>query len=359
MQNPNYKVMKRKSLKLTIIMIILIIVSCDDPVTVVTNYVHPDGSVTRVIEMKNIANNFEVSALKVPFDTTWTITDSLYINEEGDTTWVKRAEKLFRSTDEINLAYKADTGANKNISRHTSFERRFRWFNTEYRFSEVADKKIEDGYPLKDFLNSEELQFFYSPAEYQDSQRNGPDSLKYKALSDSIDGGVINWTAKNLVSVWISEFSKSTEGKDGSKHIVTSLKSREDELANLIIKYEDKFDSLWTNGIILKEYLGDNNYQIFKSEADSATEKTSDLIFVNFKEYSVRIVMPGSLTGTNGFIDSSRVLLWPVKSDYFFTENYEMWAESKTRNTWAWIVSGLFLVFVLTGVIIRTTKKAD
>jgi hypothetical protein len=50
-------------------------------------------------------------------------------------------------------------------------------------------------------------------------------------------------------------------------------------------------------------------------------------------------------------------LLWPVKSDFFMTEPYEMWAESKTPNTWAWIVSGIFLVFVLTGVIVRIIKK--
>jgi hypothetical protein len=67
--------------------------------------------------------------------------------------------------------------------------------------------------------------------------------------------------------------------------------------------------------------------------------------------------MPGKLTGTNGFIDNKKVLLWPVNSDYFMAENYEMWAESKVPNTWAWIVSGLFLVFVFTGVIMRIIKK--
>ena len=50
-------------------------------------------------------------------------------------------------------------------------------------------------------------------------------------------------------------------------------------------------------------------------------------------------------------------LLWPVKSDYFLTEPYEMWAESKITNPWAWIVSGLFLAFVLTGVMVRVRKK--
>ena len=78
---------------------------------------------------------------------------------------------------------------------------------------------------------------------------------------------------------------------------------------------------------------------------------------IDFKKYSVRVVMPGNLTGTNGFIDSSKVLLWPVISDYFMTEPYEMWAESKMPNIWAWIVSGIFLLFVFTGVVIRIIKK--
>jgi hypothetical protein len=116
-------------------------------------------------------------------------------------------------------------------------------------------------------------------------------------------------------------------------------------------------DSLWTNGIILKEYLGETNYQRYKTDADTAIERVTRNLFIDFKGYSERIVMPGKLTGTNGFIDSCNVLLWPVKSDYFMTEPYEMWAESKLPNRWAWIVSGVFLLFVIAGVIIRGIKK--
>jgi hypothetical protein len=359
MQKLNYKVMKRISFKLTVMMILAMVVSCDEPETIVTNYVHPDGSVTRKIEMKSTKNNFSVKSLKVPFDNTWTIKDSLEISKNGDTTWVKRAEKLFKNTDEINLAYKTDTGANKKFLRHTSFEKKFRWFNTEYRFSEIIDKLYAEGYPIKDFLNSEELLFFYSPESVTDAAKNGPDSVRYKILKDSVDFKSGKWMAINIVSAWIGEFSKLTEQKEGSRPVVNSLKSHEKELANLIVKYEDKFDSLWENGIILKQYLGEENYNKFKTETDSASGNAAELLLVDFKNYSVQIAMPGNLTGTNGFIDSSKVLLWPVKSDYFLTENYEMWAESKTRNTWAWIVSGLFLVFVISGVIIRRIKKAE
>ena len=136
-----------------------------------------------------------------------------------------------------------------------------------------------------------------------------------------------------------------------------SLKAHEDRFANLIEINDSKLDSLWKNGILLKEFIGEVNALKYKTEADSAISIVSNNLWVNFHDYSVRIVMPGKLMGTNGFIDSTKVLLWPVKSDYFLTEPYEMWAESKMTNNWAWIVSGLFLVFVLTGVIIRIIKK--
>ena len=67
--------------------------------------------------------------------------------------------------------------------------------------------------------------------------------------------------------------------------------------------------------------------------------------------------MPGKLTSSNGFVDSSHILLWPVIDEYFLAEDYVMWAESRVPNIWAWIVSGIFVLFVGTGVLIRRNKK--
>ena len=106
----------------------MLIVSCNEPETVVTNYVHPDGSVTRKIEMKSIEGDvnkrFKISDIQVPFDGSWTVRDSCEVDKKGDTTWVRRAEKLFKSIDEINLTYKSDSGSNKKFSRHAGFNKK-------------------------------------------------------------------------------------------------------------------------------------------------------------------------------------------------------------------------------------------
>ncbi len=95
----------------------------------------------------------------------------------------------------------------------------------------------------------------------------------------------------------------------------------------------------------------------YKTEADSALAIVTNKAFISFADYTMRIIMPGKVTETNGFIDSTKVLFWPVKSDYFLTEPYSMWAESKVPNSWAWVISGLFLMFVFTGIIIRKKRK--
>jgi hypothetical protein len=353
--------MKRRSLKLIVSLILMIIVSCNEPETVVTDYVHTDGSVTRKIEMKSIEGDikkrFNISDIQVPFDSTWSVRDSIEINKKGDTTWLKRAVKQFKNINEMNLAYKNDSGANKNILRQAGFNKKFKWFNTEFRFSERIEKELSFGYPVKDFLNKEELLYFYSPEDLKKNKESGPDSLKFRSLSDSVKHKTDKWTGKNLVSEWIGEFSKLLAGKTENEKIIQSLKGREDEFVKITENNDKQLDSLWKNGILLREFIGEENALKYRVEADSALSVVSNNLWVKFSDYSVSIVMPGKLIGTNGFIDSSHVLLWPVKSDFFMTEQYEMWAESKITNKWAWIVSGLFLLFVLSGVIRRVIKK--
>ena len=353
--------MNRRSIKLIVSLFLILIVSCNEPETVVTNIVHTDGSVTRKIQMKSIEGDvnkrFKVSEIQVPLDSTWIVRDSVDVDKKGDSIWIRTAVKQFKNVDELNQAYKKDSSANKNVSRQARFSKRFKWFNTEFRFSERIDKQLSYGYPVKDFLNSEELLYFYSPESLKHDKETGLDSLKFRALADSIKHKTDLWSTKNIVSEWIGKFSDLTAGRAGKDMTRESLKARQDEFIQVVESNNAKFDSLWQNGIILKELIGEENAVKFKTEADSALGSVTKYFLVDFKDYSVRIVMPGKLIGTNGFIDSSHVLLWPVKSDFFMTEPYEMWAESKTPNKWAWVVSGIFLAFVLTGVIVRIIKK--
>jgi hypothetical protein len=164
---------------------------------------------------------------------------------------------------------------------------------------------------------------------------------------------------KSAMAEWIGDFSDLTSTKATGEMTFDALKARESELAKIAMGNSNHFDSLWKNGIILREFIGESNAIKYKTEADSAINMVSKKLFVDFNNYSVRIMMPGKLIGTNGLLDSTKGLLWPVKSEYFLTQPYEMCAESKLPNRWAWIVTGIFLLFVFAGIIFKTIKKAE
>ncbi|MGB8491838.1 MAG: hypothetical protein WCE64_12345 [Bacteroidales bacterium] len=349
--------MKNGNLKLAISVLIVIAASCNEPETIVTDIVHTDGSVTRKIEMRSPEKKFKIHDVQVPYDSTWSIRDSLEIGEKGDTLWVRRAEKVFADADEINMGYKADSSADKAAVRRVTFSKKFRWFHTGYRFAENIESSLTFGYPLSDFLNAEELAWFYSPESIITMEKNGPDSLKYKALSDTISKKTDKWFFESLASEWTGDFAGLVKGKAGKDLSLESLKAHQNDFVKMVEEAGSKFDSLWTNGTILKRLIGESNASKYKTEADTALSVVMKKATISFADYTMRIIMPGRVTGTNGFIDSARVLFWPVKSDYFLTDPYSMWVESKVPNTWAWVVSGLFLLFVFTGIIIRRNRK--
>jgi len=349
--------MNHKNIKLVVSVILVMLFSCDEPETVVTNIIHTDGSVTRKIEMRKAGGNFDINDIQVPLDSTWVISDSLEISDKGDTTWVKTAEKFFRNTDELNLAYKTDTGCNSHLKRHADFQKNFRWFNTIYRFSETVEKKLRFGYPLSDFMTKDEMLWFFSPENYTISKLNGPDSLIFKSISDSVKTKGEEWLFRSLVSEWNGEFKESRERKTEEVISADTLKKWEDNFIRLIKTYDKDFDSLWESGVILTKIIGKQDAEKFKAEADTSFKIAEDRFFAQFAGYSLKAAMPGKLIASNGFADSSNTVLWPVSDDFFMTENYEMWAESKVPNIWAWVVSGVFVLFVITGLTIRKRKR--
>lgn len=361
--------MKPQISKFLILLVLLFTASCGEPQTIVTDIVHPDGSVTRRLEMRNSKNDFEIAKIQVPFDTiTWTIRDSVEVNEKGDTTWVRRAEKLYSDVIQLNLAYKSDSGVNKGVVRSIEFNKKFKWFNTEYRFSETFEQTLVFGYPVSDFLNRKELLWFYSNGNssvinmksFRPNLQNAGifiDTSEYKTLDSLVKVKTDEWSIRNLISEWTHKLAELSESSGGKGINADSLKRSEDMMYEVISRSEDNFDTLWANGTILKELLGEENAKKYRTEADSAINLVLDKLFSDFSGFDQKILMPGKLIGGNGFIDSAGYQNWNVKSDFFMTEPYVMYAESKVTNWWAWIVSGIFILFVISGIIFRKMKK--
>ena len=367
--------------------------SCDYE-THVINTVHKDGSVTRKVIMKNSEEKFEPGKYRVPVDSTWQTKIDIDVNEKGDTSWILTAEKHFGNVDEINEEYINDKGSNQDLERKAYFSKSFKWFTTVFRYSETIDKFMTVTCPASDFLSDEELKFFYLPGNVKAELKNGSDSLKYEALSDTIDTKSEIWMWTSFVRQWMEIFydlfgdhpdlsidkeemlSKESDFIQQLIDYEKSEKEEDEEILQLLEEDEEAMQFLEEekNGekaddieLVVTSVLGKKFYSTFKTEIDSAMSVLETMIepFFSSDNYDMEIRMPGRIIASNGYADTdpdsenNGGILWTVKGEYFLTQQYEMWAESQVSNYWTWIISALFILFVITGFVIRSKKEKD
>jgi len=387
--------MKRK-IKITVTLLSMIILFSCDYETHVINTVHEDGSVTRKVIVRNdTKSNFEPKYFRVPIDSTWNTEITEEVNDNNDTTWILTAEKHFASVEGINEEYTNDTGSNRDLKRSADFSKSFKWFTTVFRYSETIGKVLTIDCPVSDFLTDEELSFFYLPDNVKADFKNGSDSLRYKALSDTVDTKSETWMWTGLVRQWIEIFydlfgdhpeltidkeemsSKESafvhqiialdqsEKEEDEETLQTIEEEDEEVLAIEKIEQEESIEGEDDIELLVTSVLGKEFYSAFKAEIDSSMSVLETITdpFFSADSYDMEIRMPGRIIASNGHADTeletaeSVGIFWTVQGDYFLLEQYEMWVESKVSNYWAWIVTAVFVLFVITGFVVRSRKS--
>ena len=357
--------MKKRSFSIVIVLTFIFLFSCDEYETRVSNTVHKDGSVTRTVVMTKQDNKeFSTDKYLVPVDSTWDISYSLELKENGDTAkWVLTAEKLFENVDEINAAYDADSGQNRGMTRHAEFSKQNRWFYTEYRYAETVESILDVECPPDNFLSPEELKYFYFPESISNNLKNGSDSLKYKELEKEIETNTEPWLWTAIVRQWI--LNLHTLASENEKYSLTfdELQAKENEFLYNLEKYGENED--YFPDSIVKIVMGGGFIEDFDVEIDSAYVMLESKLdnFMEAAHYELEVCMPGKLTESNGYIVTSeeitdnKNLLWSVSDVFIFTQDYVMWAESREKNVYAWIISAAFVLFTALGLILRKRKS--
>ncbi len=369
MMNLNYNsyAMKRKLRISLMVTTMIILFSCDYRETHVINTVHANGSVTRKVTVKtNTRNYLEPKTFDVPINNTWQIETSMEVHEENDTIWYLTAEKHFNSVDEINEEYRKDLGSNRGLQRRADFSKSFKWFTTVYRYSETIESSMTIDCPISDFLSDEALEFFYLPAKVQNDLRNGPDSLKFKELDNIFDVEGMRWFFTSEIRQWTEIFYDLFEDDPELEMNREEMRSMESKFVeHLMADESDREIDEYISDSLFISVLGEGFFTAFESEIDYAIAllHEMDKICLSAHDYDMEIRMPGRIIASNGYAqtepdsENRGGILWTVDPAYILTQTYEMWAESKVNNYIVWIISALFVLFVITGFVTRLRKE--
>ncbi len=332
--------------------IMMLFSSCGGPDALLINMVRNDGSVKRKLILTYHKDEFDLSDCQVPVDSTWSITKSYDVSEKGDTTYSLTAEKEFESVDMINKLYDEYEGSNPLMKREAGFSKKFRWFNTVYSYTETVERALR-GIEPEAFFSEQELDYFYMPEKLINALLEGPDSTRIQeTMINPLDKKSEEWFSKSLVRAFIFKVVDTVSANPGIKVDTSKLFEKEEELSYSM--FEEMKEQEVVDSLLGKGFYQNNSILVDTLLSDVENEF---LVALETDSYLVQTFMPGELTSTNAYIDADGNILWEVKGEVFLSADYNMWVESSSTNLWAWIITGAFLLFVVSGLAVRVFKR--
>lgn len=357
--------MKRFYYILTVAGLLFFLSSCIE--IEVTNRVNADGSIDRTVYVRDVdPEDFDFSELPVYVDSTWQIRYTWELeeksSEEGestqDTIYCMEASKHFASVEGINADYKRVENDFVLLDRRAVFSRRFQWFYTKYHFEEVIEP-LFDGPSRFDYLSPEEYELwrYENDKEPVDSGRLEPyrsmSEEDYKALRHSVEEKFDRWVWDVLFNQYYSLIYRYAE-REGKGWITPEMvEAKKDSLQAAMLEFDGSRE-------IIDTVFGMEIWSAFGKEFQDSLDlldRKAELGF-NIHDYEMNIQMPGELTGSNAEeISEEGMNYWDVESEKYYADRMLMYAESRMRNEWTFWVSGIFVVFVLAGFVLRLRRK--
>lgn len=235
-----------------------------------------------------------------------------------------------------------------------SLDKEFRWFYTDYvfteKFSSVADYfKV----PVTDFMSEEEALYWFSgtPDFYA-----GKPTWRYYEMLEELKEKADRWVFANMYYNILSGIA------DRYDMVVEPPVSKDEFIAQLgdVVKQLASCDTYKleysTARSIVSSHFGSDAYSPFINEDewkkyDKSYATAFDYLFLFY--YNESIVMPGRVIDDGGGIYKDGVVTFKVDAGRFLLKDYEIRVVSRIINVWAFIVTAALAAALCVAVIYR------
>ena len=255
------------------------------------------------------------------------------------------AHKEYATVEAMARNFRYDHSQWNNIVQQISLKKKFRFFFTFYTYREVYPKySVLNRIPISNYLTDDEVKMFFLNNPKFDPGLNGAeikeildgmDKKKDKWLNQSIFEEVYYILPKHLylLNKPIIDSSRFLRAKDS---VYNLLKDNDDLKSNFALMLNKYFKT--------KEFTEvDSMKNFIATECDHVEERIIKPFSV---EINYNLIMPGVILQTSSKQAHGDTLTWKVEPYRFSFTDYELMAESRVANIWAFVVSALFLIIV-------------
>jgi hypothetical protein len=315
-----------------------------------TTQVNPDGTLIRTEVLSGDTASVMHARFIAAVDSTWSVATEY--TQKGEVS--RKAVKTFGSVQDLNQALQGIPDSTLQIQG--TFERKFYWFFTEFRYREKYLKYNPfDRIPLAEYISRDELdQFYHQGLEKHFSSRG--DSLASVGTGKRFD----EWRARNIFAAYFEEFLKGVQALNDPQFPASVVESHKEEL------YQK--GNRWLQAGGMDTLLGVFQ-QVLKTPSVRQAAQANIVGFTVFRRrlafveemmslpYRTSIVLPGLITDTNAPTIEGNRSSWKEIMAFAYIGDFDIWATSRIVNWWAVAIGGALVLASVVLFVVSTIRR--
>lgn len=247
----------------------------------------------------------------------------------------------------------------KNIESKGELTKSFKWFYTDYTYTETY-ATVADNFavPPTQYMTEEEAAYWFAG---ESDITKGMKGNEVKIMLDNVEGKVNKWFFHN----YIYDISEIIVNNYDSVDNAPLSKEEFVEQRDSLIKYSlDKIYDMWGKEdfvqVILNDYFHSEAYSdmLNKETINKQVENllSQKYIYASMMEIDYALALPGEMTNVYNGTLTDGMAHYNLSIEHMIMHDYVIKATSRTKNLWAYGVTILILCIAIGSYIYRRKK---
>jgi hypothetical protein len=313
--------------------------------------VNRDGTFTRSITVSGDSSEAFKKELQYPVDSSWTMTSKK--DTSGKVKFIVVYTKHFRDCEELKAEIAGDTSWFRQLVRRFDIRKRFGFFYSYVEYNEIYSAANPfTALPYKEYLTPEDILWLTRKHPVQSPS----DSLKMKDAEDKTMKYLVESATVEIERILADGILKLNDPRLDAKRV----REFHDSISTTLSKgnFSDSGSVIdcfrrWTGNSTV-DRLKELQPPLFR-EFDRKSKLLENLLMM--ESFRMETSMPGLITGTNSTTLTGSQVSWDVFPMAFLLENYAMTVESRVVNIWAFVLSGLVLLGLVSLLAFKSLKR--
>ena len=283
--------------------------------------------------------------------------------EKGDTTknLIVTARHNFTNAPEMGEKFRFRKSYEwHNIKTMSSLKKKFRWFYTYYTYKEVYPKiKTFDNVPFSAYMTSDEASFWFTGKPDLLKGMNGVEIREY--IGD-LENKYNSWFTHNLWNIEYKALLANYDLLDPKPVSKKRLEQARDSVFKKNMTFNKNGEMELEMDKCLDNYYKTTAFSTFWDKKESPMKKFEDnldsLEFIKYFTTSIdyKLLLPGKIIEPDNAVVHGDTLVWRLTAYRMVTSDYEITAQSRKVNLWAFILSGLIVVIAIGSYFVKLRK---